>query len=130
MVMEVIAVGQDLSRKALGAYGERLAVRDVESKGYAIVDRNWRCREGEIDIVAWADPSTLAFIEVKTRSGTGYGTPAEAVGRTKLGRLRRLAFLWLQAHDLHPQSIRIDVVAVVTAGPDGPSLNHLEGVAL
>ena len=81
---------------AVGRFGEQLAVRHLEAAGLRILDRNWRCAEGEIDIVA-ADGDTLVVCEVKTRSGTGFGDPAEAVVGAKAARLRRLALRWLAA---------------------------------
>ncbi|MDR1186308.1 MAG: YraN family protein, partial [Bifidobacteriaceae bacterium] len=99
-------------------------------KGWRVVDRNWRCRGGELDLVAQADPDTLVFVEVKTRSGDHCGVPAAAVTARKLARLRRLAAAWLAAHDLHAAVVRIDVVAVTTGGPAGRSVQHLQGVSL
>jgi putative endonuclease len=89
-----------------------------------ILDRNWRCRDGEIDIVA-RDVDALVFCEVKTRRTTNYGTPAEAVGAGKTRRLRRLAAAWLAAHDVHAPQIRFDVIGVVPR-PSGPAcVEHL-----
>ena len=99
-------------RRALGARGERLAAQWYEDNGHVVLDRNWRCREGELDIVARCG-DTIVFSEVKTRSSNAYGSPAEAVGPTKQRRIRRLALLWLRAHDLHAVELRFDVVAVV-----------------
>src|SRR5690606_42139047 len=85
----------------------------LREDGYEILDRNWRCREGEIDIVA-RDPRSdaIAFVEVKTRSGTGFGHPSEAVGAVKLERLRRLAGRWLSAHGRRAAEVRTHVVPV------------------
>jgi len=99
-------------RRALGARGEALAARWYEARGYTVVSRNWRCREGEIDLVL-AHGRTLVFSEVKTRSSSAYGSPAEAVTRTKQLRLRRLAMRWLDAHEVRPGSLRFDVACVV-----------------
>jgi putative endonuclease len=98
-------------RAALGAYGERVAVRALTDAGLQVLDRNWRCREGELDVVA-RDGEALVFCEVKTRSGTGFGLPAEAVTPAKRRRLRRLAAGWLLAHDQHARDLRFDVVGV------------------
>jgi putative endonuclease len=89
-----------------------LAARWYEARGYTVVDRNWRCREGEIDLVL-ARGTTIVICEVKTRSSTAYGTPAEAVTRTKQLRLRRLAVRWVDAHEVRPSSLRFDVAGVV-----------------
>ena len=99
-------------RRALGARGERLAAQWYERNGHEVLDRNWRCREGELDIVARCG-DTIVFIEVKTRSSTAYGSPAAAVGAAKQRRIRRLAVLWLRDRGLHAVDLRFDVVAVI-----------------
>jgi len=99
-------------RRALGARGEDLAARWYEAHGYTVVERNWRCRDGELDLVL-VHGRTLVFSEVKTRSCTAYGTPAEAVTRTKQLRIRRLGMRWIEAHDVRPASIRFDVACVI-----------------
>ena len=98
-------------RAALGAYGERVAVRALTDAGLSVLDRNWRCRDGELDVVA-RDGDALVFCEVKTRTGTGFGLPAEAVTWRKRHRLRVLASAWLAAHDHHAPQLRFDVVGV------------------
>jgi putative endonuclease len=111
---------------AVGRFGEQVAVRHLEAAGLQILDRNWRCAEGEIDVVA-ADGDTLVICEVKTRSGPAFGDPAEAVDRTKAARLRRLALRWLAAHGLGWRDLRFDVVTVLRR-PDGePVVRHLRG---
>jgi putative endonuclease len=115
------------AKDELGRYGEECAAEFLTTAGWQILDRNWRCQAGELDIVA-CDGTTLVVVEVKTRSGTRFGYPAEAVNHQKLARLRRLAGQWLIEHDVHPSQIRIDVVSVL-APPDGPlSIEHLPGV--
>lgn len=115
-------------RQALGRYGERVAAAHLAARGWRIVDRNWRGRDGELDIVA-LEGRTLVVVEVKTRSGPGYGHPALAVTPDKLARLRRLAGQWLVEHDLRPAEVRLDVIAVRTdRGPEG-RVEHLRGVA-
>jgi putative endonuclease len=99
-------------RRALGARGEALAARWYEERGYTVLDRNWRCREGEIDLVL-ARGRTLVFCEVKARTSNAYGTPAEAVTRTKQLRIRRLAVRWLGERDVRSRSLRFDVACVV-----------------
>jgi putative endonuclease len=106
-------------RVALGSYGERVAVRALTDAGLLVLDRNWRCREGELDVVA-RDGDVLVFCEVKTRTGTGFGHPAEAVTAVKRRRLRQLACAWLAAHDQHAPDLRFDVVAVQVP-PSGPA---------
>lgn len=111
-------------RAVLGARGERIAVRYLTDHGLAVLDRNWRCARGELDVVA-RDDATLVFCEVKARSGTGYGLPAAAVTHRKQQRLRLLARMWLDAHDQHAPELRFDVVGVLVR-PAGPALvSHL-----
>ncbi|HEU5223571.1 MAG TPA: YraN family protein [Candidatus Lumbricidophila sp.] len=113
--------------QTLGARGEQLAADHLEALGMEILTRNWRCREGELDIVA-RDGADLVCVEVKTRSTTSFGHPFEAVTAQKLSRLRRLAALWCQASDASARCIRIDVVSVLDHGAAGPVIEHLRGV--
>ena len=99
-------------RRALGARGEALAARWYEAHGYTVVARNWRCRAGEIDLVL-ARGRTVVVCEVKTRSSTAYGTPAEAVTPAKQLRLRRLALRWLDENEVRRGPLRFDVACVV-----------------
>src|SRR5262245_12916578 len=98
-------------RQALGASGEGLAARRYVAAGYEVLDRNWRCREGEIDLVLRRD-GVVVFCEVKARRGAGYGTPAEAVVASKQRRIRLLAVRWLAAHPGVSAELRFDVAAV------------------
>jgi len=108
----------------LGALGERIAVAYLTDRGLRVLDRNWRCREGELDIVA-RDDQALVFCEVKTRRGVGYGHPVEAVTFVKQRRLKVLAQRWLAAHDEHARDVRFDVVGVLLR-PGRPALvTHL-----
>jgi putative endonuclease len=92
-----------------------------------VVDRNWRCRRGELDIVA-LDGRTIVFCEVKTRRTATFGAPAEAVGPAKVRRLRALAAAWLTEHPDVRGEVRFDVVCVLPQ-PSGPALvEHLRGV--
>ncbi|WP_197380916.1 YraN family protein [Mycolicibacterium mengxianglii] len=117
------------SRAELGAFGEQVAVDHLQAAGFQIVCRNWRCRYGELDIVA-TDPAsrTVVFVEVKTRSGDGFGGVAEAVTRDKLRRLRRLASLWLAGQDRGWAGVRIDVIGVRVGNSPAPELTHVVGV--
>lgn len=117
----------------LGRRGERLAERALAGRGYRILDRNWRCREGEIDIVA-RDGDAIVFVEVKTRSSDAFGHPFEAITVAKLARLRRLAAAWLLARGggvpgARPDRIRIDAIAVLAPRDAPATLEHLEGVS-
>lgn len=114
----------------LGRYGEDLAVTHLQHAGLEVLQRNWRCRDGEIDIVARAG-STVVVCEVKTRAGLGFGSPLEAVTRTKLRRLRHLAVQWL--HDTTPpwaRGIRIDVIGIVYPPGGEPVIDHVRDVVL
>lgn len=108
-------------RQALGAHGESLAARWYVEHGYEVLARNWRCRDGELDLVVRRN-RTIVFCEVKTRSSTAYGTPAEAVTHAKRQRIRRLAARWLEESPVRPSQIRFDVAAVL-----GRDLEVIEG---
>lgn len=99
-------------RRLLGACGEALAAAWYEEEGYEVLQRNWRCELGEIDLVL-RKGRTLVVCEVKTRTSLAYGTPAEAVTAAKRARLRRLAARWLASHDVRAVTVRFDVAAVV-----------------
>ena len=108
----------------LGAHGERIAVAYLTDAGLRVLDRNWRCRDGELDIVA-REGDALVFCEVKTRRGTDYGQPVEAVGRVKQRRLRTLAQRWLAAHEEHAPELRFDVVGVLVRPATPAVVTHL-----
>lgn len=114
-------------RIALGRWGEDLAAAHLAAHGYEVLARNWRCRYGELDIVA-RTPEALVFVEVKTRSGPAYGPPAEAVTRVKASRIRLLAAQWLsEARPRGWSDLRFDVISVVRRRDEGPELVHLRG---
>jgi putative endonuclease len=98
-------------RQAVGEYGERLASRHLEDQGLVVLARNWRCAEGEIDLIL-GDGEDVVFCEVKTRRTSVFGTPAEAIGPAKVRRLRRLAARWLAESRMRPRDVRFDVVEV------------------
>jgi putative endonuclease len=114
------------AKDAVGHYGEDVAARHLNEAGLEILARNWRCAEGEIDIVA-RDGDTLVFCEVKTRSATGFGMPIEAVTRRKADRLRRLAWLWLQANPAGGVEVRFDVVGVLRQPLGAATVDHVRG---
>jgi putative endonuclease len=114
-------------KQALGAYGETVAARHLVEAGLTVLDRNWRCDEGEIDLVL-RDGPVLVVCEVKTRSGTGSGTPHEAVDEVKLARLQRLARRWMQAHGVHRDDVRVDLVAVVASQRGAAHVDHVRGI--
>jgi putative endonuclease len=111
----------------LGRRGERLAEQHLLARGYRLVERNWRCRQGEIDLVV-RDGDALVFVEVKTRTSTAFGHPFEAITPVKLARLRRLAVEWCTAHPTERGRIRIDAVAVLAPRDAVPAIEHLVGV--
>src|SRR5271163_4821812 len=106
------AVSSDRRRAVVGAGGERRAAEWYEAEGYQILDRNWRCRDGEIDLVVRRG-STLVFCEVKARTTTRFGAPFESVTRVKQARIRRLAAQWLRVRGrsmpTRADEIRFDV---------------------
>ena len=114
-------------KDVLGRQVEQLAVEHLCQDGLRVLDRNWRCAEGEIDIVA-AERRSLVICEVKTRSSVRYGTPLEAVSRAKRSRLRRLAACWLVAHGVLFDEIRIDVVGVLRTESGDFTVEHVRGV--
>jgi putative endonuclease len=114
-------------RRRLGIAGEDAVAAWYEAAGYRVVDRNWRCREGELDLVVIRDGS-LAFCEVKTRASTRFGAPVEAVTATKQRRLRMLAARWLAEHDTRRHDLRFDVASVTRAADGQLAVEVLEGV--
>jgi putative endonuclease len=99
------------ARQGLGRTGERLAAEALTRRGYCILEQNYRCRHGEIDLVA-EEGQDLVFVEVKTRRGAAYGLPEEAVTARKRQKLREVASYYLDAHSCSERPWRIDVVAV------------------
>jgi putative endonuclease len=114
-------------RVQLGREGERLACARLTEAGLRVVARNWRCRLGEIDVIA-ASPGLLVFCEVKTRRGDAYGTAAAAVTPAKQARLRRLAAAYLASVDHGPCRVRFDVVTVRWPRGSAATVEHLQGV--
>lgn len=97
----------------LGAYGEQTVANWYSERGYEVIARNWRCRFGELDLIL-SKGREVVICEVKTRTSNRFGTPFEAVGRTKQQRLRKLAAIWLrEAAPFRPASVRFDVAAVI-----------------
>ena len=111
----------------LGRYGEDVAARQLTALGMTVIDRNWRGPSGEIDLVL-RDGDTLVICEVKTRTTPDHGHPLEAVDSKKAGRLRRLAAEWIEARNVRPADVRIDVVGVLQSGRGAAQLEHLKGV--
>jgi putative endonuclease len=116
-----------MSTAAIGRHGEQLAAEYLESQGFELLARNWRCARGEIDIVA-LDGDCLVICEVKTRRSTVCGDALEAVTPSKLARLHQLAGAWLARQERYFPDIRIDVIAVRQPVRGAEVLEHLRGV--
>lgn len=115
--------------RTLGVEGETLAAAHLEQHGYRILARNWRCRYGELDIVAH-DGETVVAVEVKTRSGEGYGSPLEAITAQKASRLRRLLLEWARESGRRRSPLRIDAIGIMLhAGGAEPRIEHLRGIS-
>jgi putative endonuclease len=112
------------AKDGMGKYGEEVAARHLAEAGLEILARNWRCAEGEIDIVA-RERGALVICEVKTRASARFGLPVEAVTRRKAERLRRLACLWLQEHPASGADVRFDVVSVTRPPAGAAVVEHL-----
>lgn len=115
------------SKQAVGAYGETVAARHLAEAGLRVLERNWRCDEGEIDLVL-RDGDVLVVCEVKTRTSDVCGSPHEAVSPAKLDRLRRLGQRWADDHGLRPPDTRIDVVAVRVPRRGAAEVEHVRGI--
>ena len=119
------------SKQQLGVRGEDLACAELEQQGMQVLERNWRCHLGEIDIVAaeaGATGLTLVFCEVKCRSGLRFGHPLEAITYAKMRTLRQLAALWMREHQYAATRIRLDAICVVLLPGQEPALTHVKAV--
>jgi len=92
-----------------------------------VIDRNWRCAEGEIDVIA-RDGATVVFCEVKCRTGWGYGPPLESITWAKLRKLRQLASIWVRSQPTRSAAVRLDAVGVVMIRGRAPQLDHIQGI--
>lgn len=124
---------QRLTRAEIGAFGEQLAVDYLLECGLDILDRNWRCRWGEIDVIAQeydgcTGSATVVFVEVKTRTGDGFGGVEQAVTDAKMRRLRRLAGVWLGEQQAGWSAIRLDVIGIRMRRGREPELSHIRAV--
>ena len=115
------------AKDALGRYGEDVAARHLAEAGLVVLERNWRCQAGELDIVA-REGDVLVVCEVKTRRSLAYGSPLEAVTPVKAARLRRLAARWLAERGFRPATVRFDVVGVLQDGHGPAQVQHVRGV--
>ena len=116
------------SNQSIGAFGEEKTCEYLLAHGYEIIERNWRIREGEIDIVALSAKGVFSFIEVKTRSSVAFGHPFEAINNEKAHRMQRLALAWLATHKCFGCDYSIDVAAVLIAADGTFSIEYRAGV--
>ena len=116
------------AKDALGRFGEDVAVRHLEDDGYVVLDRNWRCEIGEIDIVA-REHDVLVVCEVKTRSSLRHGSPFEAITERKLHRLERLGIAWMRVRGMRPRSMRVDIVSVLRPRTGPTVVEHVRGLS-
>jgi len=114
-----------VTRQELGAHGEAVVATWYETRGYRVLDRNWRCPDGELDLVA-RGAGVIVFCEVKTRASYAFGSPAEAVTAAKARRIRRLAAQWLNAHRHRAPEIRFDVASVRIRRDQQPEIDVIE----
>ncbi len=123
--MELTSIGAH--NRAVGGYGERAAARLLLAEGMVLLDRNWRCEAGEIDLVLRED-RILVVCEVKTRTSTRAGLPHEAVTEQKLARLRHLAARWQEERGVRATDVRVDLVAVLLRRRGAPLVDHVRGI--
>jgi putative endonuclease len=117
---------RNMHKKELGSKGEKMASDYLEGIGYRVLDKNFRKREGEIDLIAEKD-GEIAFIEVKTRGGGGFGYPEEAVDDEKIEKMTDVANLWLEEKEKLDNSWRIDIIAIeLDSGT--PKITHIKNI--
>lgn len=116
------------ARQALGRYGEDVAARHLVARGLVLLERNWRCDEGEIDLVL-REGATLVVCEVKTRTSLEAGTPHEAITDAKLARLKRLGERWTAERGVRPDGTRVDLVAVLRRRRGPAVIDHVAGLS-
>lgn len=114
--------------QTLGAHGETIAGAYLEGLGCRVLDRNWRNRYGELDLVV-SDHGVVVAVEVKTRSGAGYGSPLEAITARKTARLRRLLLDWARAHPHSGSGLRVDAIGIVLRSGASPRIDHVRGIS-
>ena len=118
-------------RQRIGARGEDLAVAELERQGMQILARNWRCKLGEIDVVAVEHSNgrhVVVFCEVKCRTGLGFGGPLESITYAKLRKLRQLTAEWLAGEHTQADDIRLDAIGVLMLPGTPPELTHVRGI--
>ncbi len=115
-------------KQRTGAFGESKAAEFIEKRGDEILERNWRIREGEVDLISLSADGIFHFIEVKTRSSLAFGHPVEAINRDKAHRMQRLALAWLATHGCLGCDYAIDVVAILLASDGSHTLEYRENI--
>ena len=116
------------TNQSLGAFGEEKVSEYLLAHHYEIIERNWRIKEGEIDIIALSGKGVFSFIEVKTRSSVAFGHPFEAINNDKAHRMQRLALAWLATHTCFGCDYAIDVAAVLIAADGTFTIEYRAGV--
>lgn len=117
-------------RRSLGEQGEEIAADYVRSLDWAVLERNWRCPEGELDLVAYDRQATcVVAVEVKTRATDYFGRPVEAVKQAKIDRLHRLVRSWLFEQGLLAREVRVDIIGIVLAEAGVADLEHLRDIS-
>ena len=120
----------EASSRELGLWGEDVAAAFLQARGYEILERNWRCRAGELDIVARSrERGAIVAIEVKTRRAGGQVGSREAIGEEKYARLRRLFGQWLEEHEAQASHVAIDLIGVTVRGPGSIGIEHIEDLS-
>jgi putative endonuclease len=120
--------GRKRSNQLTGAFGEDATAEFVIARGDEILERNWRVREGEIDLISLGEDGIFHFIEVKTRSSLAFGHPFEAINKEKAHRMQRLALAWLATHSCLGSDYAIDVAAVLINADGSHSLEYRGGL--
>lgn len=120
-----------LNKKAeiLGYAGEEATAKHLVLRGFRILDRNWRIKEGELDLVALSPDQEIVFVEVKTRTSNDFGDPLESISAAKLQRLQRLALAWLATNQRLGSSYRIDVSGVLLGRSGALSIDYREDIS-
>lgn len=116
------------NKQVLGKIGESVVADYLVERGFQILDRNWRIKEGEIDLIAESPAGKIHFVEVKTRSSTAFGHPLEAIDRDKAHRLQKLALAWLVSNGRFGGDYQVDVAAITITGSVKPDIDYRTGV--
>jgi putative endonuclease len=116
-----------MERKKLGEMGEKIAAEFLKRQGYNILHQNYRCRFGEIDIVA-KDNSSYVFIEVKTRRGLEYGRPIEAINKVKINRMLKTLQFYLKQYKIYNSNIRVDAMEIIVNNSKNIEINHIKNI--